>query len=114
MLYEGQEKCNASKAPHTACSNGKRGKKKTLSIYEQDKGTLLQSWHTELLKLHSVCYTEQVPHVLQQILLFFLNKCQSNVIFSTKKYCSLLHQFIVYLYVKMFSLKKNTFVMNVQ
>jgi hypothetical protein len=45
----------------------------TLSIYKQDsnKGTLLQSWHTELLKLHSVCYKEYVPHVLQQNPVFF-------------------------------------------
>jgi hypothetical protein len=42
-------------------------------------------------------------------ILFFLNKCQSNVIFSKKKYYSLLHQFIVYLYVKMFSFSKKYF-----
>ena len=34
------------------------------------------------------------------------NKCQSNVIFSTHKYDSGLHQFTVYVYAKMFSFKK--------
>jgi hypothetical protein len=37
------------------------------------------------------------------------NKCQSNIIFSTKKYCSWLHQFTVYLYGKNVFLSKKQY-----